>query len=143
MSVVASNQQQEEEVEVAIVGEIKDGDMKHVEVEGKEIMVGNWEGKYYAISDRCGHMNARLSSGTLRGNVVICPMHGAHFDITTGKKVSDPQSAGPSAMLRQLQLPENVQKAMERQGKLGAQIKTYDVERYDVVVKGNSVRIII
>jgi len=43
-------------VEVAKVGELPDGSMKKVEVKGKEILVGNWEGKHYAISDRCGHV---------------------------------------------------------------------------------------
>src|SRR5487761_417845 len=129
MSLTTINQ----EVEVAKVGEIPDGGMKHVEVEGKEILVGNWEGKHYAISDRCGHMNGRLSSGTLRENAVACGMHGARYDITTGKNISGPQMSGASAMLRQLSLPENIQKAMERQGKLAAEVKTYDVERFDVV----------
>ncbi len=132
-----------EEVEVARLGEIQDGGMKHVEVKGKEIMVGNWEGRYYAISDRCGHMNGRFSSGTLRGKVVACGLHGARYDITTGEKISDPQMVGLSAMLRQLPLPENVQKAMERQGRLGAEIKTYDVDRYDVIVEGDSVKLIL
>jgi nitrite reductase/ring-hydroxylating ferredoxin subunit len=124
-----------EEVLVGTIDEIPDGGMKHVEINGKEIMVGNWEGNYYAISDRCGHMNARLSSGTLRGKEVNCGLHGAKYDITTGKNLSNPQTGGASSMLKQLSLPENFQKAMERQSKLGAEIKTYDVERYDVVVK--------
>jgi nitrite reductase/ring-hydroxylating ferredoxin subunit len=132
-----------QEVEVAKIGDIPDGSMKHVEVNGKEILVGNWEGKYYAISDRCGHMNGRLSSGTLRENAVACGLHGARYDITTGKKISDPQMSGASALLQQLQLPENLRKAMERQGRLAGEVKSYDVERYEVNVKGDSVRLIL
>ena len=41
-------------VEVARVNEIPDGKMKHVEVEGKEALIANVGGKFYAISDRCG-----------------------------------------------------------------------------------------
>jgi nitrite reductase/ring-hydroxylating ferredoxin subunit len=139
LTTVSIDQDLDNEVVVASVGEIPDGGMKHVEANGKEFLVGNWEGKYYAISDRCGHMNGRLSSGNLRGNEVACAMHGAKYDITNGKSISGPQMAGMSAMLRQLPLPDNVQKAMERQGKLGAEIKTYDVDRYDVVVKEDRV----
>jgi len=139
----ASINQELDGIVVANVGEIPDGSMKHVEANGKEFVVGNWEGKYYAISDRCGHMNARLSSGTMRGNEVTCGLHGAKYDITTGKKISGPQMMGAAALLKQLQLPDNVMKAMERQGRLGAEIKTYDVERYDVVVKEDRVMLVL
>ena len=74
-------------VEVGKVNEIPDGKMKHVEVDGKEVLVANVGGKFYAISDRCGHMNALLSMGNLTGNTVTCPFHGAKFDIITGKKL--------------------------------------------------------
>src|ERR671932_2234434 len=77
-------------VEVGKVNEISDGKMKHIEINGKEVLIANVGGKFYAISDRCGHMNALLSMGPLTGNTVTCPFHGAKFDVTTGKKVSEP-----------------------------------------------------
>ena len=77
-------------VEVARVNEIPDGKMKHVEVEGKEALIANVGGKFYAISDRCGHMNALLSMGNLTKSTVTCPFHGSKFDIKTGKKLSEP-----------------------------------------------------
>jgi nitrite reductase/ring-hydroxylating ferredoxin subunit len=77
-------------VEVAKVNEIPDGKMKHVEVDGKEVLVTNIGGKFYAIRDRCGHMNALLSMGNLTGNTVTCPFHGAKFDVITGKKLTEP-----------------------------------------------------
>ncbi len=55
----------------------------------KEIMIANIDGKYYAISDRCGHSNASLSMGSLNGKVVTCPLHGAQFDVTIGRKLRD------------------------------------------------------
>jgi nitrite reductase/ring-hydroxylating ferredoxin subunit len=132
-----------EEVEVAKVGKIPDGGMKHIEVKGKEILVGNWDGKYYAISDRCGHMNCRLSSGYLKENAVTCAMHGVRYDVTTGKKISEPNMVEMVSMLKRLPMAENVQKAIERQGRLADEIKTYDVERYDVVLIGESVRLVL
>jgi len=47
-------------VEVAKIDEISSGNMKHVELDGKEIVVANLNGKFYAMDDRCGHMNALL-----------------------------------------------------------------------------------
>jgi nitrite reductase/ring-hydroxylating ferredoxin subunit len=64
--------------------------MKHVDVDGKEVLIANVGGKLYTISDRCGHMNALLSMGNLTGNTVTYPFDGAKYDVTTGKKLSEP-----------------------------------------------------
>ena len=63
--------------------EIAPGGMKAVDLEGKEIVVCNCDGTYYAFERRCGHMNAPLDLGTLDGTYVTCPMHCAQFDVTT------------------------------------------------------------
>ena len=59
--------------------------MKHAELDGKEIVVANLDGKFYAMDDRCEHMNALLSMGNIsnEGVVVTCPFHGARFDINS------------------------------------------------------------
>ena len=44
--------------------------MKHVEINGKEIVIANLDGKFYAFANECGHMNARLSRGNINQNVV-------------------------------------------------------------------------
>jgi nitrite reductase/ring-hydroxylating ferredoxin subunit len=124
-------------VEVAKVDEISSGNMKHVELNGKEIMIANLDGKFYALNDRCSHTNAPLSMGHIQGNIVTCPMHGARFDITTGKKMSDPKF--PS--LKTYSLPENLQKYMEYAGQLLSQIKTYNQEIYEVKVEDNFVKV--
>ena len=70
--------------------EIAPGGMKPVEIEGREIVVCNCAGTYYAIQRRCGHMNAPLDMGTLDGKYVTCAMHCAQFDVTTGEALSGP-----------------------------------------------------
>jgi nitrite reductase/ring-hydroxylating ferredoxin subunit len=76
-------------IEVAKTDEIPVGKTKHVEVNGKEIMIANVDGKYFALSDRCGHSSALLSMGSIDENLVTCPLHGAQFDLTTGKKLEN------------------------------------------------------
>ena len=49
--------------DVGKVDEVPFGKMRHVEVQGKEIVISNIGGKFYAMDDRCGHMNAGLSMG--------------------------------------------------------------------------------
>jgi 3-phenylpropionate/trans-cinnamate dioxygenase ferredoxin subunit len=45
-------------VEVAKLDEVPAGRMKHIELNGKEIMIVNLGGKFYALNDRCSHTNA-------------------------------------------------------------------------------------
>jgi nitrite reductase/ring-hydroxylating ferredoxin subunit len=99
-------------IEVAKISEIPPGTMKHIETGGKEICIVNISGRFYAIGDRCGHENARLSTGTLQGTVVTCPMHFSRFDVTTGKLLSGPQLETGDAAKMFGRCPEDVQKAM-------------------------------
>jgi nitrite reductase/ring-hydroxylating ferredoxin subunit len=124
-------------VEVAKLDEVPAGKMKHIEFNGKEIMIVNLDGKFYALNDRCSHTNAPLSMGHIQDSILTCPMHGARFDITTGKKVSDPKM--PSFNIDSL--PVNMQKYMEYAGQLLSRIKTYDQDSYEVRVEGNSIKL--
>jgi nitrite reductase/ring-hydroxylating ferredoxin subunit len=78
-------------VKVAETSEIPAGKMKVIKVEEKEILMTNVDGNYYAIANRCTHAGGELSKGSLEGNIVTCPKHGAKFDVTTGKVVSGPK----------------------------------------------------
>ncbi|MGE5660723.1 MAG: Rieske (2Fe-2S) protein [Ignavibacteriales bacterium] len=124
-------------VEEAKLDEVHAGKMKHIELNGKEIMIVNLDGKFYALNDRCSHTNAPLSMGHIQDSILTCPMHGARFDITTGKKVSDPKM--PSFNIDSL--PVNMQKYMEYAGQLLSRIKTYDQDSYEVRVEGNSIKL--
>lgn len=66
------------------------GEVRHVEVGDKEIAVFNLDGAFFATSDRCTHMRARLSDGYVTGGVVECPLHFGKFDIKTGQPLSPP-----------------------------------------------------
>jgi nitrite reductase/ring-hydroxylating ferredoxin subunit len=126
-------------VEVAKVNEIPSGKMKHVELDGKEIVVSNVNGKYYAMDDRCGHMNALLSMGNVStDNLVTCPFHGARFDVTNGKKVKEPVLT-PSQEMEPL--PKSWQKYLEYAGQLMSHIKTYDQKTYETLVEGDSIKV--
>ena len=125
-------------VDIAKVEEIPSGKMKHVEVNGKEIMIANMNGKFYALDDRCGHMNALLSMGNLTGNIVTCPFHGAKFDVTSGKKLSEPVLT-PSQEMEPL--PKTWQKYLEYAGQLMSNIKTYDQHTYETRVEGTTIKV--
>ena len=71
-----------------IVGNKSDfslGKIKKITIDGKDVLVANIDGNYYAINDTCTHAGASLSEGSLDGAVIICGWHGAKFDCKTGK----------------------------------------------------------
>ena len=71
-----------------IVGKISDipsGKMQKVTADGKDILVVNVDGNYYAMNDTCTHAGASLVEGKLEGTIVTCDWHGAKFDCKTGK----------------------------------------------------------
>jgi 3-phenylpropionate/trans-cinnamate dioxygenase ferredoxin subunit len=80
-------------VRVAGTTEVPVGKMKAVKLEGREILIANANGNYYAINNKCTHAGGNLSQGVLEGNVVTCPKHHAKFDVTSGKLVSKPKIA--------------------------------------------------
>ncbi len=122
---------------VAKMDEIAPGGMKAYEVNGKEIVLCNYEGKIYAINRRCGHMNAPMEMGTLEGYILTCPMHHSQFDIRTGEALSGPvpRDFGDEP------LPESLQNFFQYLGILMSEIKTYDIETYPVKIEGDSIKV--
>jgi 3-phenylpropionate/trans-cinnamate dioxygenase ferredoxin component len=77
-------------VTVAKVGEIVPGTHRVVDVDGASVAVFNVGGKFYAIEDVCTHDGGQLTGGTVEGDQVVCPRHGARFSIRTGDALTAP-----------------------------------------------------
>ncbi len=75
---------------VAAVGEIAPGACKVADVDGTAVAVFNVGGDYFAIEDVCTHDGGELAGGTIDGDQVICPRHGARFCVRTGEALSAP-----------------------------------------------------
>lgn len=54
-------------------------------VNGWYVLLGKIDEGYHAVNDRCTHAAAFLSGGRIRRGAVMCPLHGARFEMTTGK----------------------------------------------------------
>ena len=78
-----------EYVRVADKAELPTNKMIIVVVGGKEVLLANVDGSYYAIANTCTHAGGSLAKGSLDGNTVTCPRHGARFDLMTGKAVGE------------------------------------------------------
>ena len=56
-----------------------------VEVLGQKIGLYVIDDQVHALEDICPHAYARLSQGFVENGVIECPLHGAQFEIATGK----------------------------------------------------------
>jgi len=68
--------------------DIPSGKMIMVSADGKDILVTNVDGNYYAMDDTCTHAGASLSEGSLDGSTLTCPWHGSTWDCKTGKLIA-------------------------------------------------------
>jgi len=75
---------------IARKSEIADGTTKRVAVGGQNVLLCNVSGEIYAIEDVCTHDGGPLEQGTLEGECIVCPRHGATFDVTTGEALTLP-----------------------------------------------------
>lgn len=72
-------------VPVASESELPNGERLFVQVDDLTIVVFNIAGQYFAIGDVCSHDNGPVGEGEVEGNEIICPRHGARFDIRNGE----------------------------------------------------------
>jgi nitrite reductase/ring-hydroxylating ferredoxin subunit len=124
-------------VQVAKVNEIPPGGMKRVRAYDQDILLSNVDGTIYATSNRCGHSNASLVRGTLQGKIVTCPLHGAKFDVTTGKNILGPQLSMSPELFQKL--PQEFLAMMQKTAAIVAEIQVEPLKTFKVSVKGESV----
>ncbi len=73
-------------IKVAKVSDLAPGEKMVVEYDDEDVGLFNIEGKIYAISDICTHDSGPLVEGTLEGEWIICPRHGARFNVKSGQQ---------------------------------------------------------
>ncbi len=84
------DQRKLEYIPVGSVDELKAGGRLFIEINEKPIVILNVAGQYYAIADVCSHDDGPVGEGDLEGYEIICPRHGARFDIRTGNVLALP-----------------------------------------------------
>ena len=70
--------------------DIKDGELKEIEIEGRLIALAKYDGVIYAVDNICTHDGGTLSQGAVVKGMVQCPRHGARFDLKTGQVIRMP-----------------------------------------------------
>jgi nitrite reductase/ring-hydroxylating ferredoxin subunit len=85
-------------VKVCGKSEVPVGALKLVKIAGKDMVIANVDGNFYAMNNWCTHEEGNLSEGTLKKNVLTCPEHEAQFDVTTGQVLVGPDGDSPESI---------------------------------------------
>jgi nitrite reductase/ring-hydroxylating ferredoxin subunit len=118
-------------------GEVPIGTMKRVKAFNEYVLLSNVGGEIYATQDDCGHQRASLAKGALEGSVVTCPLHGAKFDVTTGRNVGGIQMRMSPEMMQKI--PPEVVAMFQRTSQIVSDIEILPLRKFKVEVRGDSV----
>lgn len=86
---------------VARVSDIPRKQTRSFGVGDSRILIAHTSDGFFALADACTHADSRLSHGRLRGCRIVCPLHGAAFDVRDGRVLKGPATRPvPSYPLR-------------------------------------------
>ena len=77
-------------VRVAALADLGEGAAFPAKLGNRPIALYRLDGDIHAIDDVCTHALALLSQGFIEDGAVECPLHGARFDIATGRCLAPP-----------------------------------------------------
>jgi 3-phenylpropionate/trans-cinnamate dioxygenase ferredoxin subunit len=66
------------------------GSMRACTIGNREIVVCHTREGVFALDNMCTHAEARLCEGRLRATRLVCPLHGASFDVRDGRVLGPP-----------------------------------------------------
>jgi 3-phenylpropionate/trans-cinnamate dioxygenase ferredoxin component len=75
---------------VSKIADVPDPGRAVFEVEDRFVVLIHLDGVFYALDDACTHDGGPLGEGILEGFQIICPRHGARFDVRTGQALTMP-----------------------------------------------------
>lgn len=84
-------------VKAAKVSEVPDPGKSTIEVDDRIVVLIHAGGAWYCIDDVCTHDGGPLGEGPLEGEAIVCPRHGAKFDIRTGAALTMPATEPTAA----------------------------------------------
>jgi ethylbenzene dioxygenase ferredoxin subunit len=81
-----------EETRLCKAATIAPGEVRQIEIPGHDepFALFNLDGVFYLTEDICTHAFASLSTGEVRDDCIVCPLHGGSFEIATGSPVDLP-----------------------------------------------------
>ena len=65
--------------------EVQEGQILALNIDDTPIAFTRLDGRIVAFGDVCTHDDGPLAEGTIEDDCVVCPRHGARFNLFTGK----------------------------------------------------------
>ncbi len=65
--------------------DLAEGSRLVVTLKGWPILICRNEGVIFAVINRCSHAASALADGRIRCGAIMCPLHGARFDLASGR----------------------------------------------------------
>ncbi len=75
---------------ICAIEDLPPGERLFIELDDDPVVILNVDGSYYAIADVCTHDDGPLGDGDVEDHQIICPRHGARFDIRNGEVLTLP-----------------------------------------------------
>ena len=70
--------------------EVEESSEATFEANGRSILIiRSDQGELFAVENKCPHAGESLSGGRFRGGYYACPHHGARFELSTGKSMTN------------------------------------------------------
>lgn len=70
--------------------DVPENELRRFDLRGNEILVINYDMKFYCLEARCTHAGAPLVEGEVENGILKCPWHGSRFNIETGEVIRGP-----------------------------------------------------
>src|SRR5262249_27252478 len=77
-------------IDIGPVSALGEGEPLSAEVDGVPVVVVRCGGDLYAGEDRCTHEGEAFAGAEVESCELICPRHGARFDLRTGEALPPP-----------------------------------------------------
>jgi 3-phenylpropionate/trans-cinnamate dioxygenase ferredoxin component len=77
-------------VPIMALAELPVGRMRRVRHDGKDWVLCHTAQGVHALAALCSHADQGLDTGWIKGTRVVCPLHGAEFDVRSGGVVRGP-----------------------------------------------------
>ena len=87
---------------VCKVSELQPGERLFLEISSHPIVIINHGREYFALDDLCTHDDGPLGDGEVENHEIICPRHGARFNLRTGEATTLPAVSGVNTYLTRI-----------------------------------------
>jgi len=77
-------------IKVCSIKDIQSGERLFFTVGEESLVLLNIDNKFFALADKCSHDDGPLGDGQVDNCEIICPRHGAKFQLSTGKATKMP-----------------------------------------------------